>query len=629
MPRAPKIRRMIRGFLLRAWTSRAGIRTIRFSLALLGAGSTAYGQPAAVPGKVLDPLGNAAEGARVRVQASESFVLSGPGGSFSLGAVERSVKVTAALPGYRIGYGILNPGDSSLEVRLKPLPPLDHVEYVWDRPATCSQCHVLLHQDWALSPHARAATDPVVLALYRGTRYDGEPSSGFGYRKAHPESYGDCARCHAPAFAALSADPDDPLEPHHDLDRALSQGTEAEKSGVTCDFCHKVRSVVADDQPPRVGRNLTLLRPPQFEPLMFGPFDDVTFVGMGAAYSPLHGQTSDLCSLCHWDSNAHGAAVGTTFREWQESPYAAEGKLCQDCHMKPDGKSNVFCLWEPVVRSPERIPSHTFQGADTGHLSEAVTLTVSAERKLGAEGLEVDVRVEVANTGAGHAVPTGITMRQAILVVEARRGSGFPLALLEGPQLPAWAGEGGPPESGYLAGLPGRGFAKITTDGATERIFDSEATAIALDTRIQALESDVSAYRFKMGGYRGGVEVRARVIHRRWWKDLEDERGFPDGDTVMAEQAVSVAGEPPEFLRGDTDGSGLLDLTDAISLLGHVFLGEPALLPCPDAADADDSGALDITDAITILGHLFLGAHAPPAPFPFPGIDPTPDDLGC
>ncbi len=83
------------------------------------------------------------------------------------------------------------------------------------------------------------------------------------------------------------------------------------------------------------------------------------------------------------------------------------------------------------------------------------------------------------------------------------------------------------------------------------------------------------------------------------------------------------------FRRGAVRGEEPLDISDAIRLLGYLFLGD-AEPPCLDAADADDSGALDITDAVRVLGYLFLGAAAPPAPGPTTcGRDPTPDDLGC
>jgi hypothetical protein len=49
-----------------------------------------------------------------------------------------------------------------------------------------------------------------------------------------------------------------------------------------------------------------------------------------------------------------------------------------------------------------------------------------------------------------------------------------------------------------------------------------------------------------------------------------------------------------------------------------------------EAGDTDDSGALDITDAITNLGYQFLGDPPPAAPGPFTcGADPVPPDLGC
>ncbi|MBI4603484.1 MAG: hypothetical protein HY721_16150 [Planctomycetes bacterium] len=82
----------------------------------------------------------------------------------------------------------------------------------------------------------------------------------------------------------------------------------------------------------------------------------------------------------------------------------------------------------------------------------------------------------------------------------------------------------------------------------------------------------------------------------------------------------------PAFKRGDANASGRVDLSDAVFLLGFLFLGDSPP-PCPDAADADDSGALDITDAIFDLGFLFLGNAPPPAPGPSTcGPDPTPEE---
>jgi hypothetical protein len=63
----------------------------------------------------------------------------------------------------------------------------------------------------------------------------------------------------------------------------------------------------------------------------------------------------------------------------------------------------------------------------------------------------------------------------------------------------------------------------------------------------------------------------------------------------------------PVFLRGEANGDGKLDLSDAVFIFGFLFLGtvEPG---CREALDANDDGAIDLSDAIGILGHLFLGS---------------------
>lgn len=89
----------------------------------------------------------------------------------------------------------------------------------------------------------------------------------------------------------------------------------------------------------------------------------------------------------------------------------------------------------------------------------------------------------------------------------------------------------------------------------------------------------------------------------------------------------------PQFHRGDADDNGQLQLTDAVRILGFLFLGGAAPT-CMDAGDADDNGQLQLTDAVRVLGFLFLGGPPPSAPGP-PGAgpcgpDPTPEDaLDC
>ena len=95
---------------------------------------------------------------------------------------------------------------------------------------------------------------------------------------------------------------------------------------------------------------------------------------------------------------------------------------------------------------------------------------------------------------------------------------------------------------------------------------------------------------------------------------------------VVLLSPLSWAGE--SFRRADASGNGVLDLSDAVRTLGHLFLGGEAP-PCLDAADANDDGGLDLSDAVHTLGYLFLGGAPPPPPFGACGADPTADPLGC
>src|SRR5262249_25062044 len=91
------------------------------------------------------------------------------------------------------------------------------------------------------------------------------------------------------------------------------------------------------------------------------------------------------------------------------------------------------------------------------------------------------------------------------------------------------------------------------------------------------------------------------------------------GSTVSAsfsnELCARTTGSGPTFRRGDADANGAIELSDAIRILGFLFLGG-AKPECMDAADFDDSGNVDISDAVSDLSYLFLGGQPPADPGP-------------
>ncbi len=90
-----------------------------------------------------------------------------------------------------------------------------------------------------------------------------------------------------------------------------------------------------------------------------------------------------------------------------------------------------------------------------------------------------------------------------------------------------------------------------------------------------------------------------------------------------------VCGEEKPFRRGDSNGDGRFDVSDAIAILGCLFQGDPCP-DCRDASDVNDDGAMDISDSIYLLRWRYLGGREPGAPFPGCARDPTADRLvGC
>ena len=110
-----------------------------------------------------------------------------------------------------------------------------------------------------------------------------------------------------------------------------------------------------------------------------------------------------------------------------------------------------------------------------------------------------------------------------------------------------------------------------------------------------------------------------------------DEVRFQFFDTACYGSPLMACGDSPgsrQFLRGDVNGSAVVDLSDAVAALRFLFIGDFEPL-CADATDANDDTRLDIADPIFVLSFLFAGGLAPPSPGPdICGLDPTPDSLG-
>lgn len=83
-----------------------------------------------------------------------------------------------------------------------------------------------------------------------------------------------------------------------------------------------------------------------------------------------------------------------------------------------------------------------------------------------------------------------------------------------------------------------------------------------------------------------------------------------------------------EFIRGDCNIDGIIDLADAIKVMRVLFVNLP-VGSCVDACDFNDDGFMDISDMIYLVNYIFLMGPPPPAPWMICGLDATPDSLDC
>lgn len=66
----------------------------------------------------------------------------------------------------------------------------------------------------------------------------------------------------------------------------------------------------------------------------------------------------------------------------------------------------------------------------------------------------------------------------------------------------------------------------------------------------------------------------------------------------------------PDYICGDADGSGGVDIDDIVYLIVHVFQGGPAPDPV-EAGDVNCSGGIDIDDIVYLIQHVFQGGNDP------------------
>lgn len=526
-----------------------------------------------ISGTVVDAAtGDPVVGARVTVRGGATTT-TGAGGAFTVAAADGvEVTVVAAHVGHYNAWDQTSGPRTDLALALDRLPA-DDPAAAFDPPETCATCHAEQYADWTGTPMAKAGRNTWVADLYDGSGTAGG-LGGFVYTRdsvlAEHNPGSECASCHQPL--RWVATPYTALAPHDDPSDDVAHG-------VSCDLCHRIASIDAT-RPSFPGIWPGVVELVRSEaPVELGVLGDVAYEAgaMRPSYQPQ--LTADVCAACHQDKNDpdedgdfeedDGVISEPTYLEWRDSPYAdpeaPEFATCVDCHMPPrDDLTSACTVQDLAPRPPGQLRSHRIEGTTAAYLEASIALDLEAEVVDG----ELVVDAAITNDRVGHHVPTGVTVRNMILRIEATGPDGAPLEPL-GDQVIDELGGVGDPEEGYWAGLPGKLYAKVPADAdGNAPTFFTDAASLASDNRIPALATDRTSYRFALPDGPATVTVRARVVYRRAFRALVDAKGWttdghgqpledliaPDYGHRMAAAEVEVEVEvdaPPDDVEPD------------------------------------------------------------------------------
>ncbi len=281
-------------------------------------------------------------------------------------------------------------------------------EGAFEDPDRCASCHQEIHAAWSESKHRFAWVDPFYQPNYLQASRETD-----GFTDVF------CGECHAPIARRTGQ-----LPPPDG-----SRFDETSKKGVSCDYCHTVKTVV---EPVNVR---TISDPGDVKR---GPRGDGESPYHKVKFSETHTDPA-FCGACHNVIHpTSGALIIDTYSEWKEGPYAEEGTRCQDCHMTPGpgvsknpGKSSF------MGEERDHVATHFFPGGSSffqereGNDAQAALAgkMLEAAAALETETTETEagynLLVRVKNVGAGHKIPTGVAyIRKMWLEVTATDNSG-------------------------------------------------------------------------------------------------------------------------------------------------------------------------------------------------------------
>ncbi|MDD5771859.1 MAG: multiheme c-type cytochrome [bacterium] len=306
------------------------------------------------------------------------------------------------------------------------------------KPDACKECHSDIYKQWEKSTHSKAFIDPIWRAATK-LFYSGPETTG-----QIPEMKL-CIKCHIPLDFSFDITKFTD-ENYEELFNLHSQAT-------YCNWCHNMNKAVyigssginAETSPGGIYSSTIL--GPRKDPRSMDTSDDEKTKMHNTEYSEFYTK-SEFCGLCHDMSELDNKLpIVQTYSEWKKSPYNTNdpkiARNCQDCHMRQltgvpatGSTEKINNPGKAADNGPERehVWTHYFAGGNSiipkflggdihsflaiERLNNAATLEI-IEDGIYEKGKKTQVKVKIINSGAGHYLPTGMTiLRQMWLQVK-------------------------------------------------------------------------------------------------------------------------------------------------------------------------------------------------------------------
>ncbi|MCP4803853.1 MAG: hypothetical protein GY884_00760 [Proteobacteria bacterium] len=241
---------------------------------------------------------------------------------------------------------------------------------------TCGACHTEIYDEWKVSTHAAAWTDPQLQAEMQKS-----------------ENRWLCRNCHTPLLVAheqwaVGLEDDDVERPllvdNPSFDASLRD------EGITCAACHVREGTI-------VGPGLATPDAPSAAPHAVQADPDFT--------------SEKVCTRCHQATATYpGKSFVCTFNtgeEWKAGPYDEEGTNCISCHMPPEDRPAANGGLERTVAR------HWWRGAGIAKHAgvhppdEANPPGLELEAEWADVGGVPKLTLTATNANAGHMLPTG------------------------------------------------------------------------------------------------------------------------------------------------------------------------------------------------------------------------------